>query len=288
LGIIFGACTLMAGGIPIHAVLKAAVTNMALLPTSVLRHLRPLAFPVNSPMWSLAFELWINILYAVFFRYLTKTTLLTGMALGAIATALTCAKYHGLNVGYNYADYDLGIVRVLFPFLAGILLGRIFANRAHTLRWGHLTAPALLLILVMPGCQNRFYDSCAVLILFPALLMAAAQAAPRARLDPLWRFLGNISYPLYATHYPLVVACSALVHRFHLNASLTYIAAMFILITAICLSIVSLEFYDLPIRNALSAVRKQRAQAKALKRQAARITTTINDIPKLAESGHKI
>jgi peptidoglycan/LPS O-acetylase OafA/YrhL len=287
LGIVLGACALIAGGISVTAVLKAAFTNMALLPTPVLLHVRPLAFPVNSPMWSLAFELWINILYAALFRYLTKTTILTCMALGAIATILTCVKYHGLNVGFNYADYYLGIVRVLFPFLAGILLGRSFANRSHTMRWSHFTAPALLLILVMPGFQNRFYDSFAVLILFPVILIAAAQAAPSPRLDPLWRFLGNISYPLYATHYPLVVVCSTLVHRFHLNVTLTYIAAIFMLIAAIALSILALQLYDLPVRNLLSSLRQRRVSARTFKPLGVRSPVTINDIPKSADGTHK-
>lgn len=256
LGIVLGASSLLVGGIAAPAVLKAAAFNGLLLPTTALLALRPWAFPVNSPMWSLAFEVWINLIYAALFRYFTNLTVFATLLLGAVATLVTCAIFGGLNVGYSFGDYYLGIVRVVFPFFTGILLSRFLAKRSFRFGWAHISALGLAAILLLPGWNLRLYDALMVLAVFPAIIAVAALSAPNRVLDPVWRYIGNISYPLYALHYPLVVAFSAVMHRLHIGNFGEEIAGLFMVLACVGVAHCALLFYDLPLRRYLAKWRK--------------------------------
>jgi peptidoglycan/LPS O-acetylase OafA/YrhL len=257
LGIVVGAISLICGGITPSGVIKAAAMNGLMLPTTVLLNIRPLAFPVNSPMWSLAFEVWINLAYASVFRYFTNTRVLITVVLSAFATFGSCLVLHGLNVGFDFNDYYLGIIRVVFPFFTGILLGRLLSRRQFRTGWAHLTIAALMVILLWPGLDFPLYDAFIVLVFFPSIIAASAFAAPNHFLDPIWRYLGNISYPLYALHYPFVVVFSVIMHHLHVSAAVNYVAAVLMTLACIGLAHAALQFYDLPVRRYLSRWQKK-------------------------------
>jgi peptidoglycan/LPS O-acetylase OafA/YrhL len=237
------------------AVLQAALANAFLLPTTALLKIRPLAFPTDSPLWSLAFEIWINLLYALLFRVLIRLVLTTILILGAVLLVWTAIAHGGLNVGFYFTDIYLGGIRVVFPFVAGVLLQRVVIHRfarTMTTNLAHAALFPLILVLAGPNFGSGIYDAAAVIICFPAILCLATLAPAAASLDRIWSALGALSYPLYVLHFPIVVVVSNVAHQNHLHGSMLYMAAIGTFAAAIGVSVVAYNIYDLPFRRALT------------------------------------
>ena len=257
LGIALGTTVLLISikfnsGLTISSIASAAITNAALLPTPALLYARPYGFPVNSPLWSLCFEIWINIVYAALFPFLKKPLLWALLIIGAALTFITAVSHGTLNIGFYWNDFYLGLVRVLFPFTAGLLLARLYSKPTATTAWGHLAGLPLFIILAAPPLLAGYYDGIAVLLCFPFIVTAALYAKPIPKLDQLWRTLGNLSYPLYILHFPIVVAVSIFVHRHHTTGIKLYAAAITTYASILILAALAGKFYDEPVRQALS------------------------------------
>ncbi|MGP8025780.1 MAG: acyltransferase family protein [Acidocella sp.] len=235
------------GGIDMASVLQAACTNALLLPTPALLALRPWAFPVDTPLWSLAFEIWINVLYALLFRVLTRLTLGMGLVIGAGLVISMSLANGGLNEGFAWHGFYLGGARVLFPFVMGVMLSR-YARGEARLGWAHAMFIPLLLVLCAPVAGGGWFDIAAVLLAFPALLLAASRASVSQRLDSLWRQLGLLSYPVYVIHYPFVVVISNLCKSSHAGVAASWLGAMVTILVVLVLSALAARFYDAPVR----------------------------------------
>jgi peptidoglycan/LPS O-acetylase OafA/YrhL len=263
LGVVIGTAALLVRahvgtGVPARAVLEAAFVNALLLPTNALLMVRPYSFPSDTPLWSLAFEIWINILYALFFRLLSRRVLIGLMAAGALFVAWAAAANGKLDVGLFFVDLRFGAARVLFPFVAGVLLQRLLSGRAQQSgqsggRLAHLAFLPLLVILCGPDLGGWVYDAVAVLLAFPAVLGFAAISAALPRLDKIWSQLGAISYPLYVTHFPFVVVISNLANQHHWQGTRLDIAAAATYLLALIVALMAYNFYDVPVRRYLTA-----------------------------------
>ena len=91
----------------------------------------------------------------------------------------------------------------------------------------------------------------AILLLFP--LIVAAGAGSRitgSRGTAVCRFLGEISYPLYITHYPLIYMQMAWAKE-HPDAPLgtAVFVGVSVIVLAVGLAWASLKLYDLPVRE---------------------------------------
>ena len=239
---------LLHGGTGMANVLLAAVTNALLLPSPFLLALRPWAFPLDTPLWSLAFEIWINLLYALLFRALTRRTLSSALALGAGLVLAVSLTHAGLDVGFAWQDFQLGGARVLFPFVMGVMLSRYASTGAGGAGWAHALCVPLLLVLCAPAFGGGWYDAAAVLLFFPALLFAAARAPASRHLDPLWRWLGRLSYPVYVVHYPFVVVVSNLLKSAHAGPAAAWAGAGATMLLVLVFAALAEKFYDAPVR----------------------------------------
>ena len=55
------------------------------------------------------------------------------------------------------------------------------------------------------GVPDGLYQALCILVLFPLIVLAGAGSVTKgARSTAVCRWLGNISYPIYITHYPLM------------------------------------------------------------------------------------
>lgn len=227
---------------------------------------------IDGPVWTLMFEYVANILYALIFRHLGKIALGVCVAFCALLTADCCLHLNlwGLLesdwnsysvVGGFYLNPEhtyIGFVRLLYPFLAGLLLSRIgktvkLGNR------GFLVASLLLLaVLCVPilGGGNKLVDGiyqlCVILIVFPLILAVGAGSRLKGS-GRLCMWLGRISFPLYITHYPLIYMHTSWAQR-HLDAALgTHImVAVCTVIIAVGLAWAALKLYDEPVRKWLT------------------------------------
>ena len=188
----------------------------------------------NGPNWSLTFEYVANILYTVIFRHLSKVALFVLCCASALLTLdLTLGwDIFGLfpdAVRYNVIggwsidpqNIYIGFSRLLYPFLCGLLISRILASRITGnnpsgsplhLKGGFWWCSVAVVVIFSTPCVggrqclwDGLYQAICILVLFPVIVLAGAGSKTTdVKSTAICRWLGDISYPLYITHFPLI------------------------------------------------------------------------------------
>lgn len=204
-------------------------------------------FYPNGPIWSLFFEVLINMAFAVVLRVAPKA-LPALFGLSAIAWLIMLSR-HGLNVGFRFDTVYWGLARAAFPFGLGVVLYRL-RDRLPALRIGFIPVCLILIAaLALPPVVNQtLYGGLAVLILFPALIVGGLASGPSAGLVGFAAWLGAISFPVYGLHYPLYRMGDHLMIR--LGWPRAWEIPIFATLAAV-LATVAFYFYDRPVRARL-------------------------------------
>ena len=224
-------------------------------------------FPLNGPSWSLFFEYIGSLLYAIVLHRLSKkaltaVTVLSGIGLAAVILGNVSGAYH-VGVGWSAGGLGFlgGFFRLSFSFSAGLLMSRCFHKvRVRGAFW--ICAAAIALILSCPyvtadggvSVLNGVYDCVCTLFLFPAIVYIGACGATTDRFSTnTCEFLGQLSYPVYIIHYPVMYLFYAWVWNNGITPgeALPICAALFLGI--IFMAWLALRFYDTPLRRYLSA-----------------------------------
>lgn len=223
-------------------------------------------FPLNGPGWSLFFEYIGNILYALFIRRLsTKILALLAIVLGIMhAWFFVCnvSGYDMVGVGWTIDEINFwgGLVRMMFPFTMGMLLARTFKPRkVKGAFWICSTALAAIFALpyIAPTGEtslNSLYEVICIAFLFPLLVwIGACGSAGKGFTAKANRVLGDISYPLYIVHYPIMYIFYAwLIEEECYTLSECLWEAIAVVAASIVLALLCLKLYDEPIRRWLA------------------------------------
>lgn len=223
-------------------------------------------FPLNGPGWSLFFEYVGNVLYALIIRRLSTRAL-------AVLTVVLGVVHAGFFVG-NVSGYDMvgvgwtidavnfwgGLVRMLFPFSVGMLLARIFrpCKVKGAFALCTLTLVALFSVPYITSSSNvslnSLYEVACIVIFFPLLVWIGASGSIRSEwLGKVNRVLGDISYPLYIVHYPLMYIFYAwLIDKRYYSLHASWPIALLVVVSSIVLAILCLKLYDIPVRRWLA------------------------------------
>jgi peptidoglycan/LPS O-acetylase OafA/YrhL len=219
--------------------------------------------PLDGPAWSLFFEYIANILYALGLRKLSKRSLSVFVFLAVIPLIqLAVFGRRGDLIGgwaLSAKELHVGFARLLFPFYAGILLSRLGARIQLKGAFG-ISSLLLFVALSLPrfgGTQhhwmNGLYEAFCVILLFPIIVAIGASEkradGPSIRVA---RLFGDLSYPLYITHYPLIYIYTQWVVRDKPTGVQGVLPALLVAIAAITIAYTSLKLYDEPVRKWLS------------------------------------
>lgn len=247
---------------PVWKMLLVMVVGLTLIPLTPAMDIRGWAemHPLNGPAWSLFFEYIANILYALIVRRFSKTVLgiFVFLAGSLMIYYLLTGPQGDLIGGWSVDGTQMGIgfTRLLYPFFAGVLLCRIgkliHVNGAF---WVCTLLIALALGLPRFGgpehlWMNGLYEAFVVIIIFPLIVAIGAGGNIKNKKSVrVCKFLGDISYPIYITHYPLIYIYTAWVvdNKIPMEKALPFGALL--LITAITLAYACLKLYDEPVRN---------------------------------------
>ena len=222
-------------------------------------------YPLNGPSWSLFFEYIGNIMYALFIRRmstkaLTALVVLAGIGLASFAIFNFSGAGH-LGVGWTMEEYNLigGFLRVLFSFSIGLLMSRVFKPiPVKGAFW--ICSLAIVVLLSMPYVgngealwMNGIYDSVCAILIFPMLVYLGASGKTTDKHSArICKFLGDISYPLYMVHYPLIYLYFGWVKKENLTFAEAWPDALALVIGSIVLAYISLKLYDEPVRRYLT------------------------------------
>lgn len=227
---------------------------------------------LNGPTWSLMWEYIANVLYALFIRRFSKLALGIFVGLSACLTLDVTLNIDtfGLLSSRGEAAYTLiggwsltpgqlyiGISRLLYPFFMGLLLSRI-GKQVKVKRGFYWCSLLVTVILVMPRIggetsqwMNGVYEAVSVLALFPLIVaMGAGSNVTGKRSVALCKFLGELSYPLYITHFPLIYMQIAWARNNpDAPAGMHLFIAVSVFVLSIAIAYACLKLYDEPVRE---------------------------------------
>ena len=216
-------------------------------------------YPLNGPAWSLFYEYFANVLYATIVRKFSKAALAILVFLSACALIyLTIAGTSGDVIGgwsLEPLQLQIGFTRLLYPFFAGLLLYRI-GKRIHikyTFFWCSLLLVVFLSIPRIGGSEhlwmNGLYESITIIFIFPLIVCLGAGSKITGKLATrICKFLGDISYPLYITHYPLIYIYTAWAVDNKRSIQQAFPVALLVLILSLAIAYACLKLYDEPVR----------------------------------------
>lgn len=229
-------------------------SSILLIPYPVLPERAYNLFGLNAPAWTLFWEYIANVAYALFLFKIKKNILLILTLSFATYLVYLSHSYGNLSGGWSKDNWEVGGIRLGYSFCAGLLLYRnrfIIKNNV-----GFLGLTILLLAaLFMPFYTlNWLFESMVVILYFPFLIALGAGTSLRNSTQKICRLLGNLSYPLYMTHYCVIWAFGAYLqspsfHQHHVN----YIIAAGSLLL-IAFGYVVMRFIDEPIRKKMSKI----------------------------------
>lgn len=229
-------------------------------------------FPLNSPCWSLFFELVVNFLYAGLCHRITGRTLAGVIGLAGAGLVIGAVGYGSLDLGFTWSLHSVvgGLLRSLFGFAMGILMFRLTATRRFDLSPAASTVLSIVLmvaVLSFPdvGAYNALVDLLAVAVIFPACVLFGANASRTDRPTRIMTTLGVASYPTYVLHMPV---CALVVFAAERAAGIPvadYAPFSGILLVAfvIAISVLLDRTYDWPVRRALTRLAMARAAGRS-------------------------
>jgi len=91
-----------------------------------------------------------------------------------------------------------------------------------------------------------------VLVVFPAIVLFGSNDVPSGIMAKIAAFAGEVSYPLYAVHLPLMYLLIGAMRAAHINANPILLAFPVMAVLAAC-SWAVLKLYDEPVRKWFSA-----------------------------------
>ena len=223
-------------------------------------------FSLNGPSWSLFFEYIGNLLYALFIRRLSNRALAVLTAALGVAwcwfVTTDVSGYDMIGIGWTLdtANFFGGLLRMLFPFSLGMVMARNFKpvkiKGIFWIAWAVLFG--LFSVPAFAKCGavsiNGVYEFACILFVFPAIVWLAASGETTGKLSSAFcKFLGDISYPLYIVHYPVMYLFYAwLIENKLYSLGETWHVVIMVFAINIALAYACLKLYDEPVRRWLT------------------------------------
>jgi peptidoglycan/LPS O-acetylase OafA/YrhL len=233
--------------------------GLLLLPAPSLPDRAGMTHPLNGPSWSLTEEYLANIAYAAIGPRIGRRGLVALVIVSGVALAAVGATHGTLQYGWDWPHLWMAPIRTVFPFFAGMLLYRSRARLRVAGGWLSLSA-LLMAVFAAPLLPtagafplNGIFEAALVIGVFPLLIAAGASAEVSGRLGKLCRLCGQLSYPIYIVHFPLVRLYSDWVWARHPSHIATIAVGAALALAIPVFAWIVLKLYDEPVRAWLAS-----------------------------------
>ncbi|MBO7331953.1 MAG: acyltransferase, partial [Alistipes sp.] len=172
------------------------------------------------------------------------------------------SEYNSVGVGWtlNAINFCGGMVRMLFPFTVGMLLARTFKPcKIKGAFW--MCSAMLIAVFAVPYLGdaerisiNSLYEVACIAVIFPAIVWLGASGVSESGVTKrVNKFLGEISYPLYIIHYPVMYLFYMwLINNRYYGLEDTMLAPILVIVVSVAMAYAALKLYDEPVRRWLT------------------------------------
>ena len=257
--------------VTLQALMLATLLGLFLIPSPPSIEVRgnAEAFPLNGPHWSLFFEYVGSLLYGVLLHRLSTKWLRVWVTCGILSIAAYALLVEDGGIAYGWSSEPVnflgGALRMLYAYPMGLLMARVFRERQPKPIKGQmflLCSIALIVLLGLPSFGGKdaetIYQLVCIFSFFPTIIWYGARGVVSGRQQKAVSFLGRLSYPLYAVHFPLIYLYISWVQRSgytYVGHSHPWIPALLVLAASLLIATLCLLFYDEPLRKWLSRKR---------------------------------
>jgi peptidoglycan/LPS O-acetylase OafA/YrhL len=224
------------------------------------------AFPLNGPHWSLFFEYIGSLIYGLLLHRLSTKWLRVWVFCGIISLASYALLQEGGGVAYGWSSEPMnlfgGALRMLYAYPMGLLMARMFRERNPEPLHGHVFLFCSLSLVVLLGLPlfggketETIYQLVCLFSFFPGIIWIGARGSVQGWRQKAVSFLGRLSYPLYAVHFPLIYLYITWVGRDghpYEGYSQPWLLAIITIAASLIIATLCLLFYDEPLRKKLS------------------------------------
>ncbi len=212
-------------------------------------------FGLNAPSWSLFWEYIANIVYAFVLFRTGRRSLIALTALSAAVLVWVAYDAGSLLGGWAGENFWDGGARIAYSFLTGLLIFRFKLIIKNKLGFIGLSA-LLVLAFLMPFSWGWPGELAVVMVYFPLLVSLGAGAQVAQQVKKLCTFSGNISYPLYMTHYAVMWMFGAYYAKHHPGTGMLTVIILVGTTLLVGFAYAVMVLYDIPLRKYLNARRK--------------------------------
>ena len=210
----------------------------------------PQIFPLNGPQFSLFFEIVANVFWWSL-RHIDQM-LLSGVLFGLSAF---CVVHYGIG-GDQANTFGNGFFHVGSSFFAGVFGYHVSARFVGLFKSNVLFYTLLLAMIVLFTMPLELDDTGRMvwkLLLAPLLVLTGSTVQLSGAAERLSIFSGDLSYPIYALHYPVFCWTNGVYQRINGGKSPGIEAVVFIALT-LTVSYLALKYYDEPVRRRLASM----------------------------------
>ena len=208
------------------------------------------SFLLNPPAWTLSLEYIMNFAWVVFLPWLTNRVVMMFVAVMTGLLAIAVFHFGTIDFGTGGVEFIWGLSRVGCPFLIGVALHRLWL--AGNLPRLHLPVviTSVVFLATVPLCASRLegplLDWLTVVLIFPALIVIGIASKATGWSARVSHWLGEISYPIYALHLPLLASAGQMAAFVHVSSrAAEIVTAPFVVVIAA----LSVKVYDRPARR---------------------------------------
>lgn len=231
-------------------------------------------YAFNTPAYTLLFELVVNLVYVLAFRWLSTRVLAGVVILAGIALAGAVFTFGGINIGSDWSSWWGGLARAFFGFFLGVLGFRLAGSPQTARRPVRRIAVPLLFILPLvcfiPATPEwrPFIDVAAACgLLLPLLLLSQSMRPPDA-FTAVFVTGGRISYAIYILHQPVREVLDRIAWRSTIVSDLAPWSGLAVMALMVVVAWAAERYYDRPVRRAI--VNWLRSRPEARRKRAAR------------------
>ena len=259
-------------------IVEAALPSLMFLPSIPLAAAGFLLFPLNMSAWTLLLELFANFTFGLLVR--GKRFVTGAMVVGCMASlGILVFAPARLDSGSTWPGALVGMARMGFSFPLGVFVLRYWkaAPMGKLRRTGGLptalTVVSLLLAIILvptPVSGTRPYGIAMMALVIPGLIFFGADIRLGKVGSKVCSILGDLSYPLYIVHLPLLSPLFGS-HVGHLAVSskllLKFLVPMYILLLS-SFAWALRVYFDAPLGGWLTRRYNMYRQASGARRKA--------------------